>query len=289
MLPPNMAADRPPQRSQENGEPRDGAADAGAAGREEGEVASYEVGAGVPEPDGDAARRPFLRAVLSDGTRTLLDEEGDREVVVHDRFARLDAGLPPLPPPTDDADAEDLSPKPFVHRPEAPPARSTAAGPAAKDGAATKRPGTEASDGAGAARGSWQHLAPPPPRPVVVAEPPKAEEPKAPPAPAPPAVAATKIVPEAAPPRPPEPRNVVSFFAEDDEDDEPRSVDFEAAADHFTEPVTDRYAPSNAEDEDDRPAASRLAEAEPDDDEDDVPPSKPSPPWRRSIFRAFSG
>ncbi len=47
---------------------------------------------------GGRTRRPFLRAVLSDGTRALVDADDDREVVVHDRFARLDAGLPPLPP-----------------------------------------------------------------------------------------------------------------------------------------------------------------------------------------------
>ncbi|QDT18184.1 hypothetical protein [Alienimonas californiensis] len=285
-----MAAARPPQQSRD-----DGPSQADRGEHDEGEMASYEVGAGVPSAD-DAARRPFLRAVLSDGTRTLLDEEGDREVVVHDRFARLDAGLPPLPAPNDDADAENLSPAPFVHRPSAPPARPAAAERAAGESSPAERPEGEPSfaerSGDQAGRSSWQHLAPPPPRPVVLSRPTPAEEPATPAEPAPPAVAATRIVPDPEPPpRDREPRSVVSFFAEDDEDDEPRSVDFESAADQLTEPVTDRYAPSNAEDEDDepQPTATRFDATASDDEDDDAPPPKPNPPWRRSIFRAFSG
>ena len=62
------------------------------------EFASYEVGAGV---ESDAPRRPFLRAVLADDAADIggaADDAEVRELVVRDRFARLDAGLPPLSP-----------------------------------------------------------------------------------------------------------------------------------------------------------------------------------------------
>ena len=64
----------------------------------EPEFASYEVGAGL----GDAA--PFLRATLADDPADGGSEQDDsaadepRELRVFDRLARLDAGLPPLPP-----------------------------------------------------------------------------------------------------------------------------------------------------------------------------------------------
>ena len=70
--------------------------------------ASFEVGAGLPTAAGS---RPFLRSVLADEPADEPGEEEDdavRELPVRDRFARLDAGLPPLP--GDDGPDEVLAP-----------------------------------------------------------------------------------------------------------------------------------------------------------------------------------
>ena len=60
---------------------------------DEPEFASYEVGAGLGQS------RPFLRATLGDrGQDDETPADEPRELRVRDRLARLDAGLPPLPP-----------------------------------------------------------------------------------------------------------------------------------------------------------------------------------------------
>ena len=143
--PPVMAAARSPVRSPFSND--DGFS------ADDGEIASFEVGAGV----GDAPRRPFLRAVLADrGEENPGADDGEREVRVRDRFARLDAGLPPLPKPEGGWGDEDLSPAPAAHRVQA--ARIIAA--------ATER-------------ATWQHLAPAVPAPLPAAEPAADVEPTA--------------------------------------------------------------------------------------------------------------
>ena len=66
--------------------------------RDDDGFASFEVGAGLPTAAGS---RPFLRSVLADdpadGTEEEEEDDAVRELAVRDRFARLDAGLPPLP------------------------------------------------------------------------------------------------------------------------------------------------------------------------------------------------
>ena len=88
---------------------------------DEPEFASYEVGAGL----GDA--KPFLRATLAD-EKTDGGEEPDadepRELRVYDKLARLDAGLPPLPP--GDYPNEVLMPPPRRPAPAAKPAVAVA-------------------------------------------------------------------------------------------------------------------------------------------------------------------
>ena len=113
--PPVMTAARPDA-------PRSSSRERFAAGcglaADDGGVASYEVGAGVG--DDGPARRPFLRATLAGepGDDSAGGADAPREVVVRDRFARLDAGLPPLPPPAGGGrwGDEDLSPTPASGR-----------------------------------------------------------------------------------------------------------------------------------------------------------------------------
>ena len=68
---------------------------------DEPEFASYEVGAGL------GTARPFLRGALADDPAPAIpatcgdggeDADPPRELPVRDKLARLDAGLPPLPP-----------------------------------------------------------------------------------------------------------------------------------------------------------------------------------------------
>ena len=95
---------------------------------DEPEFASYEVGAGLGGP------APFLRATLADAPPAGAEgaahgepgvrEEVMREVRVMDKLARLDAGLPPLPP--GDYPDEVLLPAPKLSPAPAPRGRDAA-------------------------------------------------------------------------------------------------------------------------------------------------------------------
>ncbi|NNJ28068.1 hypothetical protein LzC2_41790 [Planctomycetes bacterium LzC2] len=260
-------------------------------------MASFEVGAGVSEED--APRKPFLRAVLSDGSRGAAEEEGDREVVVRDRFARLDAGLPPLPESDDESSDEDLSPLPTVHRPAATSAAKAAPAPVAPVPVPpAKAPELSALEETRTT--TWQHLAPAPPRPIST--PPGSSQPTAKPL-APPKIVATPVErTESDEPGQDEPeqaqRSRVVPFEEEEPDAPrtlslprklpPRSLAFEDAADEMTESVADGFAISNAKPTD-APQPSHADSpfrdaAEPQDEQEDAPK-----PRVRTIFRAFSG
>ena len=123
---------------------------------EDEEMASYEVGAGVPS---DEDRKPFLRAVLRGEEAPPAKpprDRGDREVFVYDRFARLDAGLPLLPASINTWDEQELAPeRPADPTPAVPQETAGVIGPASS--AEAPRTG---------ARSTWQHLAPPVPEPI---------------------------------------------------------------------------------------------------------------------------
>ena len=98
---------------------------------DDSEFASYEVGAGL------GGGRPFLRATLRDeavrGEPGADDAAGaddePRELRVYDKLARLDAGLPPLPP--GEYPNETLMPPPRRPAPATRPAVPVAAEPVA--------------------------------------------------------------------------------------------------------------------------------------------------------------
>ena len=79
------------------------------ASESDGDLGVFEVGAGLP------GGRPFLRATVGPDAGAggeAEDDDVERSVVVRDRFARLDAGLPPLPPGEGDEDESLMPPLP---------------------------------------------------------------------------------------------------------------------------------------------------------------------------------